>query len=168
MKTQVPFVHNASDCLVTGVIKSRGKYHTVRVPVTLLVQDAALWLGRVAANYFEAADSADARYRFDSAADYRVIGDAVVRAGAGLSKRTGVPLVDARLALRPLVIGHRTCSSWRRALVSAGEHSSDAPKFMLSDGVLEVSSELSWLSDFVTCAKFGLYKQEHETTQARS
>lgn len=146
-------VDAVKDLTVVGTIEVDGKVHRVALPLPLLVQDGMLYLGTLAARYFEEAEKSKS-----SAESLRRLGENILSAAAGSSSKSGCGLADMRLALRPLVVYGNAFGSWRRALLKVSTRASreDRLSFRISNTSLEVCQSLFWLGEYTSACDFNV------------
>lgn len=144
-------VGSMKDLMVVGSIEVDGRVHRVSLPLPLLVQDGMLYIGALAARYFEEADRSKS-----SAPALRQIGDRILSAAAGNTAKSGCGLVDLRLALSPLVVYSNSFAAWRRALLKIAFRASreDRLSFRISNDGFEVCPSLFWLGEYTTACPF--------------
>lgn len=144
------------DLTIIGTIEVDGKTHRVALPLPLLVQDGMLYLGTLAARYFEEAEKSKA-----SAAALRTLGENILSGAAGNISKTGCGLADLRLALQPLVVYGNAFDSWRRALLKVSTRASRENRlsFRISSQGLEVCSSLFWLGEYTSACEFKVSRE---------
>ena len=149
-------VDAVKDLTVVGTIEVDGKAHRVALPLPLLVQDGMLYMGGLAARYFEEAEKSRA-----SAASLRQLGENILSAAAGNLAKSGCGLADLRLALRPLVVYGNSFDSWRRALLKVSTRASreDTLSFRISSHGLEVCESLFWLGEHTSACDFSVSRK---------
>jgi len=149
-------VDAAKDLTVVGTIEVDGKVHRVALPLPLLVQDGMLYMGSLAARYFEEAEKSKA-----SAAALRTLGENILSGAAGNISKTGCGLADLRLALHPLVVYGNAFDSWRRALLKVSTRASreDRLSFRISSNGLEVCPALFWLGEYTSACDFSVSRK---------
>lgn len=146
-------VDAVKDLTVVGAIEVDGKMHRVALPLPLLVQDGMLYMGALAARYFEEAEKSKA-----SAAALSQLGENILSGAAGNISKTGCSLADLRLALQPLVVYGNAFTSWRRALLKISVRASreDRLSFRISSSGLEVCPALFWLGEYTSACDFSV------------
>jgi hypothetical protein len=144
------------DLTVVGVIEIDGKTHRVALPLPLLVQDGFLYLGTLAARYFEEAEKSKA-----SAAALRTLGENILSGAAGNISKTGCGLADLRLAVLPLVVYGSAFDSWKRALFKVSTRASreDRLSFRISSTGFEVCPALFWLGEYTSACDFSISRK---------
>ena len=147
---------------VTGLVESVGEWHLVAIPVPLIVQNGALWLAHLAERFLEESEIP----RVETQNDYLAMANTLWEASSGMRLRVDFPLANIRLSLRPLVFPAGGYANFRNMLIQFCEPAFGEPEVRLTPTVMEVSPRLSWLSDFMSCSEFGLYKPEHAISQA--
>ncbi|MBS1722566.1 MAG: hypothetical protein JSS66_06105 [Armatimonadetes bacterium] len=138
------------DLSVTGIIEASGLRRHVTLPASLLVQDGWLFAGNLASRYLDEADAAEKSRDFKAAQSLRRLGQRVLDASAGLLERSGCPVFDARLALRPLMLCPECQYAWVDALQEVGAPASpESPvSFRVSEEKIEVAPELGWVAEY--------------------
>ena len=149
-------VDAVKDLTVVGTIEVDGKVHRVALPLPLLVQDGMLYMGALAARYFEEAEKSRA-----SAASLRQLGENILSGAAGNLVKSGCGLADLRLALQPLVVYGNAFHSWRRALLKVSTRASreDRLSFRISSTGLEVCPSLFWLGEYTSACDFSVSRK---------
>lgn len=146
-------VDSVKDLTIVGVIEIDGCSHRIAIPLPLLVQDGMLYLGSLAARYFEEAEKSRS-----SAEALRQFGENIISGAAGLLSHTGCGLADLRLSLRPLVVNEDLFDSWCRALVGVSVRASreDGLSFRISSDGLQVCPGLFWLGEYTSACDFSV------------
>jgi len=149
-------VGKLKDLTVIGTIEVDGKVNRVSLPLPLLVQDGMLYMGTLAARYFEEADKSKS-----SAESLRRLGENILSAAAGNLTKSGCGMADLRLALQPLVVYGNAFDSWRRALLKVSTRASreDRLSFRISSNGLEVCPALFWLGEYTSACDFSVSRK---------
>jgi len=146
-------VGKLKDLTVIGTIEVDGKVNRVSLPLPLLVQDGMLYMGTLAARYFEEAEKSKS-----SAESLRRLGDNILSAAAGNLTKSGCGMADLRLALQPMVVYGNSFAAWRRALLKVSTRASreDRLSFRISSDGLEVCPALLWLGEYTSACDFNI------------
>ena len=146
-------VGKLKDLTVIGTIEVDGKINRISLPLPLLVQDGMLYMGTLAARYFEEAEKSKS-----SAESLRHLGENILSAVAGNLTKSGCGLADLRLALQPMVVYEKSFTAWRRVLLKVSSRASreDRLSFRISSHGFEVCPSLLWLGEYTSACDFSI------------
>lgn len=144
------FMKRPDQLTVVGVVEIDGVAHKVKVLAPLLVQDAQAWLSDLVSDVSAEAQVAARRGDLEAANELRQMADALDNCANGVLDSSGIPAVDARLAVRVLRWSKQRWTTCLRTLVrlSTPVGDKESPEFLMSADRMIVSDKLHWLSPY--------------------
>lgn len=160
------FMRRPDQLLVVGVVEVDGVARKVKVLAPLLVQDAESWLADLQGQFATEATVASAKGDSAGAETMGELSLVMGSCAAGILKSSGVPAVDARLAVAVRRWPETGWHTWLKTMmrVSSPAREDETPEFVVSERGMLLSDKLHWLKPY--CSALPVEEVQSSVVQA--